>query len=114
MTAWHSTGGSDSVAHTWTTAWEKGTQAFRLYRAATTDRAAATLVAEVGATGTANAGSSYAYTDAGLAAGTYYYWLVELTDDGTEAQIAGPRAVVVGGSALTVKVRVFIPISIRR
>ena len=114
LTAWQSLGGSDSVAHTWATAWEKGTAAFRFYRGSTADKAAATLVAEIGATGTTNAGSSYAYTDAGLSAGTYYYWLVELTEDGTEAQIAGPREVVVGGSAQARTRKVFIPISIRR
>ena len=114
LVQWTSLGGSDSVAHTWATAWERGTAAFRLYRGSMADKAGAALVAEVGATGTANAGSNYAYTDGGLSAGTYYYWLVELIADGTEAQIAGPREVVVGGSAQAARVKVFIPISIRR
>jgi hypothetical protein len=112
LVRWTTLGGSGSVAHSWATAGENGTQAFRLYRSAAANRGTATLVTEVGATGTANAGSSYAYLDAGLAAGTYYYWLVEVSGDGSEAQIAGPREVVVGSAIQRVTTRVFIPISI--
>ena len=108
---WTVTASGNSVTHAWSTAWEQGTQSFRLYRGSA-DLAAATLVYEVAAQGTASAGHTYGFSES-LAAGSHYYWLVEQTTAGQEVLVAGPKSVVIGTVAEAAKFRVFLPITLR-
>ncbi|MGI6209143.1 MAG: hypothetical protein ACOYEW_13145, partial [Anaerolineae bacterium] len=77
LESWQVQGGAGTVSHTFTTAFEKGTLSFRLYRGESL--AGAELVGEVGARGAA---STYEIQDRGLEAGRYLYWLVEVQEDG--------------------------------
>jgi hypothetical protein len=105
---WNATGGVDSVTHEWKTAFEKDLVGFRLYRSAAAQRALAQLVAQIPAQGA----GIYTYTDAGLAPGTYYYWLVEVLGSG-EGTVFGPKEVRVGLGDQATRYRLYVPILLR-
>ena len=85
----------------WETATETGTVGFRVKRSTTNNVQEATTVTTMPSTGSATSGAPYAWTDSGLATGqTYYYWLYELKDDGTEDPITpNPEAGTPGGDS---------------
>ncbi|NPV10160.1 MAG: hypothetical protein HPY83_19640, partial [Anaerolineae bacterium] len=109
LSRWDAVGGDGGVTHTWTTAFEKGIELFRVYRGA--ELATAQLVGEVTAQGRA---ADYRFVDGGLAAGTYYYWLVEVDGSGAEGQRFGPKSVVVGTSGQRLDGwKVYLPLTLK-
>lgn len=73
---------------TWETATETDMVGFRIRRSTTANVQEATTVATQPRAGTATSGATYEWTDEGLTTGqTYYYWLYELKDTGTEELI---------------------------
>jgi hypothetical protein len=105
---WNAMGGIESVTHEWKTAFEKDLVGFRLYRSGAAQRALAQLVAQIPAQGA----GIYTYTDAGLAPGTYYYWLVEVVGSG-EGTVFGPKEVRVGLGDQATRYRLYVPILLR-
>jgi hypothetical protein len=105
---WNAMGGIESVTHEWKTAFEKDLVGFRLYRSGAAQRALAQLVAQIPAQGA----GIYTYTDAGLAPGTYYYWLVEVLASG-EGTVFGPKEVRVGLGDQATRYRLYVPILLR-
>ncbi len=103
--------GSD-VDVRWATAIERNTQHFVIMRAAvgsgpitTDDFASAKQVHAQAIASTGNgSGASYAYTDAGVPAGRYAYWLIETEFDGTR-HAYGPAVLFTNSVYLPVTVR---------
>lgn len=113
---WSLSPGADGVLHRWTTVMEVGTASFRLYRGSGPEREAAGMAQEVPAQGAPGAGNrtTYEWRDGGLLAGTYHYWLVEVTHAGQENLLAGPRGATVGVAPADGQVRVYLPLATGR
>ena len=85
----------------WETGSETGTVGFRVKRSITSNLQEATSVATKPSEGSATSGETYEWTNSGLTTGrTYYYWLYELKDDGTEDLITPiPKSETPGGES---------------
>lgn len=87
---------------TWGTQTETDIAAFQLRRNTTDNYAGAQVVNQQPPQGSAVTGGNYSYTDRGLIPGQrYYYWLIELTNQGAENVLRWVDAVAPGAPAVT-------------
>ena len=96
----------------WATLYEIGTYGFWLYRSADNDLDHAAPVAFIPSKGWYGLGAFYQYLDAALPLGRYYYWLIEVENDGKETAY-GPVSTLSGWGEADLPYRIYLPL-IRR
>jgi hypothetical protein len=97
----------------WATAMELDNLGFNLYRADEDDRTQASLIHfEPAAALGGRLGASYVYTDTVPADGVWWYWLADVSTEGTETQATLPAIRVDVNTAL--RYRFYLPVMIKR
>jgi hypothetical protein len=85
-------GGTGSASVSWSTSTSANYYAGRVYRGTTTTFSAATLVGTVYGT---PGGLASNFSNTGISAGTYYYWVVAINRSGASATEVGPQTATV-------------------
>jgi hypothetical protein len=93
----------------WATLFEINTYGFWLYRGTDAELGHAERIAFVPSKGIFGLGAAYQYLDAGLPAGLYHYWVVEVEDSGKETAY-GPVSASSGWDAADLPYRVYLPL----
>ncbi|NLF03197.1 MAG: hypothetical protein GX601_19710, partial [Anaerolineales bacterium] len=111
VSQWDVTVGQSGVLHTWQTTHENNVSGFRVYRGSSSTFGEAELVGEIVAKGQ----GAYQWVDSGVAAGAWYYWLVEVDGSGAEVESYGPKTATVGlGGQGSRNQRIYLPMTLVR